>query len=69
MARRGVALSGPKATQVVDAARVALRLPAAERAALGRVLAADVALLGDLEFEIAAAETALGEVLAATRRG
>jgi transposase len=69
VARRGVALSGPKATQVVEAARAALRLPASERAALGRVLAADVALLNGLEAEIAAAEDALGEVLADTPAG
>jgi transposase len=69
LARRGIALSRPKAAQVVEAARVALRLPEAERAALGRVLAADVALLGALEAEIAAAETALGEVLAQTPAG
>jgi transposase len=49
VARRGVILSTPKATQVVDAARVALRLPAAERAALGRVLAADLSLLAVFE--------------------
>jgi len=69
VARRGVVLSTPKATQVVEAARVALRLPAAERTVLGRVLAADVALLGVLEAEIAAAETALGEVLGDTPAG
>lgn len=51
---------------MVGAARVALRLPEAERAALGQVLAADVALLGRLEAEIAAAETALAEVLTDT---
>lgn len=34
--RRGVALSEPKATQIVDAARVALRLPDAERVIRGR---------------------------------
>jgi len=38
IARRGVTLSTPKATQVVAAARVALRLPTAERAVLGQVL-------------------------------
>jgi transposase len=63
---RGVVLSGPKATQVVEAARVALRLPGPERATLGRVLSADVALLASLEAQIAAAELALGEVLADT---
>lgn len=66
IARRGVALSCPKSVQVVEAARVALRLPAAERAALGRVLAADLALLASLETEIVAAEAALTEVLGAT---
>lgn len=69
VARRGVALSTPKATEVVDAARVALRLPGAERAALGRVLAADVALLSALEAEIVTAEAALGDVLADTPAG
>src|SRR5579864_3176362 len=49
VARRGVALSTPKASDVIEAARVALRLPAAERSALGRVLAADVVLLSALE--------------------
>lgn len=66
VAHRGVILATPKATQVVDAARVALRLPAAERVVLGRVLAADFSLLGVLDAEIAAAETALGAVLADT---
>jgi transposase len=69
LARRGVMLSTPKATQVVEAARVALRLPAAERAVLGRVLAADLSLLGVLEAEIAAAETALAAVLGDTPAG
>jgi transposase len=69
VARRGIALSTPKATEVVEAARVALRLPAAERAALGRVLSADLSLLAALEAEIVAAEGALGEVLADTPAG
>ena len=69
VARRGVALSGPKAAQVVEAARVALRLPSAERAVLGRVLAADVALLSSLDTEIVMAEASLGEVLADTPAG
>jgi transposase len=67
--RRGVILSAPKAAAVVEAARVALRLPDAERATLGRVLAADVALLGSLESEITAAETALAAVLGDTPAG
>jgi hypothetical protein len=69
VARRAVALSGPKAAQVVGSARVALRLPAAERAVLGRVLATDVALLNRLDAEIIPAEAALGEVLADTPAG
>jgi hypothetical protein len=69
VARRGVALSSTKAAQVVDAARVALRLAGAERAAPGQVLAADVSLLASVEAEITAAEAALGEVLAATPAG
>jgi transposase len=69
VAHRGVTLATPKAAQVVDAARVALRLPAAERAVLGRVLAADFSLLGVLEAEIVAAETALAAVLADTPAG
>ena len=67
--RRGVALSPPKAAEVIEAARVALRLPAPERAVLGRVLAADLSLLSKLEAEVAAAEVALGEVLADTPAG
>ena len=63
VARRGVALSGPKSTQIVEAARAALRLPGSERAALGAVLHGDVALLTALETEIAAAEAALAGVL------
>jgi transposase len=69
VARRGVALSRPKAARVVEAARVALRLPDAERVALGKVLAADLALLASLEAGIVAAETALDEVLADTPAG
>jgi transposase len=66
VARRGVALSRPKAAQIVTAARIALRLPGPERATLGRVLAADTALLAALETQILATETALAEVLADT---
>ncbi len=64
--RRGVALSRPKAAQVVEAARVALRLPDGERAVLGKVLTADLALLSSVDAEIVAAEAALSEVLATT---
>jgi len=67
--RRGVRLDRPHAQRVVDAAKVALRLPAGERAALSRVLAVDVALLVSIEAEIVAAEKALEEVLADTPAG
>src|SRR5487761_640256 len=69
VARRGVALSTPKATKVVDAARSALRLPAAEREVMGRVLSADVTLLAALEAEILTSEGALGDVLGDTPAG
>ena len=69
VARRGVALSTPKAAEVLEAARVALRLPAAERAALGRVLSADLSLLVALDAEIDAAEVALAGVLGDTPAG
>jgi transposase len=58
VAHRGVRLSRPKAAQLLDAARAALRLPKTERAVLGELLAADVALLATLEVELARAETA-----------
>jgi transposase len=64
--RRGVRMSRPKAAQVVQAARAALRLPQTERAVLGELLAADVALLATLEVELARAETALADILPAT---
>lgn len=64
--RRGVILQRRKAEQLLEAAKVALRLPAAERAPLLELLAADVALLGALGAEIRRAEDALGEVLGAT---
>lgn len=69
VSRRGVALSGPKATRIVEAAKVALRLPDAERMTRGRLLAADLALLDNLEAEILAAEAALSEVLTDTPAG
>ena len=69
VARRGVALSRPKAAEVVEAARVALRLPGAERAAMGRVLGADLSLLAALDAEIVAAEGALAGVLGDTPAG
>lgn len=66
VARRGVRLTRPKAAQILDAARAALRLPKAERDVLGVVLAADVALLGTLEAELARAEAALADILPRT---
>ena len=69
VAHRGVRLSRPKAAQVLAAAQEALRLPEAELAALGAVLAADVVLFDRLEDEIAKAEDRLGEVLPATPAG
>ena len=66
VARRGVAMSRPKAAQVLEAARGALRLARGERDVLGAVLAADVALLGALEAELARAEAALTEILPST---
>ena len=64
--RRGVIMRRAKAEQIVTAARVALRLPTAERTALGRVLAADVALLARVEAQIRAAEAELADVIDAT---
>jgi transposase len=63
VARRSVTLRRTKAAQVVEAARVALRLPAEERRTLGRLLAADVSLLRAVEAEIAQAEAALVDIL------
>jgi transposase len=64
--RRGVRMTRPKAAQLLEAARGALRLPQAERAVLGAVLAADVDLLRTLEVELARAEKALADILGAT---
>jgi transposase len=66
---RGVTLSRTKATQVMEAARVAFRLPEAERGVLGRVLAADLSLLKSLDAEIKAAEEELAQVLPQTPAG
>jgi transposase len=67
--RRGVQLRRPKAQQLLDAARVALRFPSAERAPVAALLAADVALLDAIDLEIDRAETALAEVLPSTPAG
>lgn len=48
---------------MVEAARVALCLPAHERATLHRVLAADVSRVGEVEAEIASPVAALAEVV------
>jgi transposase len=69
VARRGVTLKRSKAAQVVEAARVALRLPAEERQTLGRLLAADLSLLDAVEAQIAAAEAALADILPHTPAG
>jgi transposase len=55
-----------KAEQLLEAAKVALRLPAAERAPIAALLAADVALLDALDTEIRRAEEALAAVLDST---
>lgn len=60
VARRGVVLQRPKAEQLLEAARKALRLPPAERAPVQALLAADVALLCALVEEIARADDAPG---------
>ena len=66
VAHRGVRMSRPKAAQVVQAAREALRLPRPERSVLGAVLAADVELLCATEAELSRAEAALAELLPKT---
>ena len=64
--RRGVVLRRPKAHQLLEAAKVALRLPEAERGPIADVLRADVALLDALDSEIRRAEEALAGVLGST---
>jgi transposase len=64
--RRGVAVSRPKAHELVEAARIALLLPAPVAKVYAQVLARDVELLGRIEKEIAEAERALAEVLPST---
>jgi transposase len=64
-----VQLRRPKAEQVLEVARVALRLPAADRGPIAALLAADVALLDALDDEIGRAEAALSDVLASTPAG
>jgi transposase len=64
-ARRDVRVSTTVATRLVDAARQAL--PTAEAAVARHVLAADLALLADLDAQIAAAEVRITAFLPATR--
>jgi transposase len=68
-ARRGVRVDRAKAVQVVEAARDALGLPPQVRAVHAEVLAADVALLGELDRAIGRAEDELAEVLPRTPAG
>ncbi len=69
VARRGVVLRRAKAEQLIDAAKVALRLPPAERVPIAALLAADVALLEAIGNEIRHAEDQLASVLDATPAG
>jgi transposase len=69
VARRGVMLQRHKAAQLLEAAKVALRLPAAERPPVAALLAADVALLDAIGAEIGYADDALAKVLGATPAG
>ena len=63
-ARRGVRVSRPVAARLVQAARVAL--PTAEASIARQILHADLALLGDLEAQIAAAEERIAALLPGT---
>ena len=63
------AAAPPKAEQLLEAARVALRLPGPDRVPVAALLAADVALLDALGVEIDRAEAALAEVLSSTPAG
>ena len=67
--RRGVRVQRPKAAQVLEAARVALTLPAELAGVHARVLARDVELLERLDEQVAWAEEGLAEVLPATPAG
>jgi len=69
VARRGVVLRRAKAAQLIDAANVALRLPAGERAPIAALLRADVALLEAIGDEIRRSEHELARVLDATPAG
>ena len=64
-AHRDVRVSTAVATRLVDAARQAL--PTAEAAVARQVLAADLALLADLDAQTAAADARIAAILPATR--
>jgi transposase len=66
-ARRGVQVSRPVAGRLVQAARMAL--PTAEAPIARQILHADLALLGDLDAQIAAAEERIAALLPATEFG
>jgi len=69
VARRGCAMTRPKAAQVVAAARDALRLDDAEHVAASAVLAVDVVLLETIQTEVEHAEGILGAMLDQTPAG
>ena len=69
VAKRGCAMTRPKAAQVVAAARDALRLDDAEHVAASAVLAADVVLLETIQTEVERAEGILGAMLDQTPAG
>jgi transposase len=60
---RDVMVSRPKAKQVLEAARLAFKLPATRADALIEVLSADVVLLEQLESTIATTESWLADIL------
>jgi transposase len=68
-ARRGVVLHRSKAARLHQAAADALRLPAAERACRAEALAADLALLEQIDSQIQVAEQHLHAVLPDTPAG
>jgi transposase len=65
-AKRGVVVNRRKAEQVVEAGKVAFRLPEQRAYALLEVLRDDVGLLGSLQTSIDRIEAGLGDVLPAT---
>lgn len=69
VANRGVAMTRPKAAQVVAAAKVSLRLPAADRGALQTVLTTDIDRYDALTAAADDAETRLADVLGDTPAG